>query len=66
VTSSDQLDPALPAWEHDFLVRRTQSLLEAQVPLSLLLDLADPFGMDSSAFYAAERADSSWLGRQVG
>ena len=58
MTRSDPLD-------HDVLVRRTQALLEAQVPLSLLLDLADPFGLDSSALYAAEPADAGWLTQVV-
>ena len=69
MSPSDQLaqPPApLPAWEIDFLVRRTQSLLEAQVPLSLLLDLADPSGPDSQAMYAAEPADGRWLERSAG
>ena len=72
MTPSDQLEPStgsvppLPAWERDFLVRRTQSLLEAQVPLSLLLDLADPLGLDSRAVYAAEPAEAGWLDRLVG
>ena len=72
MTPSDQLEPPtrtappLPSWEHDFLVRRTQSLLQAQVPLSLLLDLADPFGLDSQAVYAAEACDGDWLDRRVG
>ena len=72
MTPSDQLEPPtrivppLPAWEHDFLVRRTQSLLEAQVPLSLLLDLADPLGLDSHAMYVAEASDGDWLDSLVG
>jgi hypothetical protein len=65
VTPPDSPSP-LPTWELEFLVRRTQSLLAAQVPLSLLLDLADPEGPDSSAFYAAEPADATWAGQRVG
>ena len=42
------------------LVRRTQHLLQAGVPLTLLLDLAedDPH---SGTRYATEQADLSWL-----
>ena len=57
---------ALPKWEQVFLAARARSLLRAGVPLSLLVDLADPAGPDSSAVYAAERADTRRLGRRVG
>lgn len=43
------------------LVRRTQSLLRAGVPLTLLLDLADEDGPHSRARYAAEGGDVGWL-----
>lgn len=43
------------------LVDRTRALLEAHVPLSLLLDLTDPAGPDSIGHFAAEPADLSWL-----
>lgn len=43
------------------LVDRTRALLEAHVPLSLLLDLADPAGPDSAGHFTAEPADLSWL-----
>lgn len=56
----------LPEWELAFLAGRTRSLLHAGVPLSLLLDLADPAGPDSSAVYAAEPADTAWLSRNAG
>lgn len=56
----------LPEWEQAFLAGRARSLLRAGVPLSLLVDLADPSGPHSSAVYAAERADSSWATRRVG
>ena len=42
-----------PRLEVDDLVRRTEALLAAGVPLSLLLDLAAP--PDSAALYASER-----------
>lgn len=70
MTTSDELVPpaaaALPTWELDFLARRTRALLEAQVPLSLLLDLADPLGPDSRAVYAAEPPDGRWLDSRTG
>lgn len=43
------------------LVDRTRALLEAHVPLSLLLDLTDPAGPDSVGHFTAEPADLSWL-----
>jgi hypothetical protein len=43
------------------LVRRTQALLAAGVPLTLLLDLADEAGPRSSARYAVEGGDLSWV-----
>jgi hypothetical protein len=43
------------------LVARTQALLDGRVPLSLLLDLADPQGPRSAALYQDEAADCSWL-----
>lgn len=59
----DQAKPATTsgnAQGHE-LVDRTRALLEAHVPLSLLLDLADPAGPDSAGHFTAERADLSWL-----
>ena len=54
---TDDLDGAVvmpsPRLDVDELVRRTGDLLAAGVPLSLLLDLAEP--PDSHALYAAER-----------
>jgi hypothetical protein len=44
-----------PRLDVDALVRRTEALLAAGVPLSLLLDLASPTGPDSKALYATER-----------
>ena len=40
---------------------RTQGLLAAHVPLSLLLDLAEPHGPDSAGRYLREGGDPSWL-----
>lgn len=36
--------------------------LAARVPVTLLMDLADPAGPDSRAVIATETADLSWLG----
>jgi hypothetical protein len=43
------------------LVQRTEALLRAGVPLSLLLDLADEDGPRSRTRYTAEGGDASWL-----
>lgn len=43
------------------LVARTQALLDGRVPLSLLLDLADPQGPRSAALYQDEAADCGWV-----
>lgn len=43
------------------LRQRTQGLLAAHVPLSLLLDLADSQVPDSAGRYAREGGDTSWL-----
>lgn len=50
-----------PPIEVDALVRRTRALLEAGVPLTLLLDLAEASGPRSTERYRAEPADLSWL-----
>jgi hypothetical protein len=52
-------DQASPVQEQ--LVDRTRALLQAHVPLSLLLDLADPSGPDSAGHFVEEPADLSWL-----
>ena len=39
----------------------TRDLLAAHVPLSLLLDLADPRIPDSAGVYAREGGDTTWL-----
>ena len=58
-------EPVLPrprrAVDLPTLREHTQSLLAAHVPLSLLLDLAEPHGPDSSGCYAREGGDTSWL-----
>lgn len=43
------------------LRRRTSELLAAHVPLTLLLDLADPSGPHSAVHYGTEPADLEWL-----
>ena len=45
----------------DQLVSRTQTMLSDGVPLTLLLDLADPAGPDSAGHFANETADLAWL-----
>ena len=53
--------PRLPSLDLPALVARTESLLRGGVPLTLLLDLADPQGPRSGALYGQEPADLSWL-----
>ena len=43
------------------LRRRTGALLRSGVPLTLLLDLADPHGPDSPGRFANEGCDTGWL-----
>ena len=43
------------------LRQRTRDLLAAHVPLTLLLDLAEPKGPDSAGRYAREGGDTTWL-----
>lgn len=43
------------------LASRTEALLAAHVPLSLLLDLADPLGPDSAGLFAAETGSVDWV-----
>lgn len=52
-----------PTLGREDLVDRTRALLEAHVPLNLLLDLADPAGPDSVEHFTEEHADLSWLRR---
>jgi hypothetical protein len=43
------------------LARRATALLGAGVPLTLLIDLAEPGGPRSRELYAAEHADAAWV-----
>lgn len=43
------------------LVRRTCDLLQSRVPLTLLLDLAEPYGPDSVERFTAEGGDTAWI-----
>lgn len=43
------------------LTRRTARLLEAGVPLSLLIDLTDPAGPPSQRAYAEEGGSTDWI-----
>ena len=43
------------------LARRASALLEAGVPLTLLIDLSEPYGPRSRDFYATEAGDAAWL-----
>ncbi len=60
-------DSARPGTSHavdvPVLVRRTQDLLEAGVPLTLLIDLADEEGPRSVLRYETEGGDAGWLPR---
>ena len=35
------------------------------IPLSLLMDLADPFGLNSEEIYRVENCDLTWLERRA-
>ena len=50
-----------PQVDLPLLARRASALLEAHVPLTLLIDLAEPTGPRSQDLYAAEVADVEWL-----
>ena len=52
-----------PPLEVGVLVRRTCALLQAGVPLTLLLDLSDERGPRSAERYGAEGGDARWLRR---
>ena len=43
------------------LTRRTTALLQAGIPLTLLIDLSDPAGPHSQQVYAAEGGSANWL-----
>ena len=55
----------LPALDLPSMAARTEALLRSHVPLSLLLDLAEPRGPRSDVLYGVEAADLGWL-RQGG
>lgn len=57
----DTLPAARSPLDVTALVRRTEALLRAGVPLSLLLDLADDQGPRSRARYTDEGGDAAWL-----
>ena len=63
VLAALDLPAARPAVDVGVLVRRTHQLLAAGVPLTLLLDLADPSGPRSAARFASESADVDWVPR---
>ena len=58
-----RLSTPYPPLDVEPLVRRTEALLRAGIPLSLLLDLAEPGGPRSREVYATEPGDSEWLQR---
>lgn len=60
-TAALALPDPRPAVDVAVLVRRTQELLAAGVPLTLLLDLADESGPRSHVRYTAEGGDLSWV-----
>lgn len=62
---ADELEKHVAQLHHpldvEVLVRRTSALLHAGVPLTLLLDLAEPLGPDSSGRFTSEGGDLTWL-----
>jgi hypothetical protein len=50
-----------PQVDLPLLARRASALLEAGVPLTLLIDLSEPAGPRSRDVYAAEPGDADWL-----
>ena len=58
------MDLSVPAPRHPVdvavLVRTTSQLLRSGVPLTLLLDLAEPDGPRSRGLYADEGVDPGW------
>jgi hypothetical protein len=64
-TKEHSVEPTLPqprpTADVPVLVQRTARLLEAHVPLTLLLDLAAEEGPHSEERYRDEQADLSWL-----
>ena len=59
--SPDPSQADLPDWELSFLAGRARSLLRAGVPLTLLMDLADPHGPASQEVYDSETSEVGWL-----
>jgi len=61
----DEREPHVAQLHHPVdvgvLVRRTTALLNAGVPLTLLLDLAEPLGPDSAGRFTSEGGDVTWL-----
>lgn len=55
-----------PIGTQELLVGRTRALLHDRIPLTLLLDLADPAGPDSAGHFGSEPADLSWLTQDRG
>jgi hypothetical protein len=51
----------IPMPDVDELIARTSALLSSGVPLSLLLDLADPTGPHSRDLLSDETANTEWL-----
>jgi len=58
-----QIAPSRRNVDLPLLTRRTTALLEAGVPLTLLLDLTDPKGPHSEQVYAAEGVREGWIPR---
>jgi len=52
-----------PGAQQDALAGRTEAMLAAHVPLTLLLDLADPDGPHSDELLHAEPGSADWLRR---
>ncbi len=74
VSPADAAAPPVPALrlpaprygsgaEQDALAGRTEAMLAAHVPLTLLLDLADPDGPHSDDLLHDEPGSSDWLRR---
>lgn len=61
----DTTTSAVPTPRHPLdvaaLVRHTHRLLQAGVPLTLLIDLADEAGPRSHLRYSAEGGDCAWV-----
>lgn len=57
------MEPRVPHAPVDLplLARRASALLEAGVPLTLLIDLSNPAGPRSREVYESEWADTAWV-----